>query len=1074
MNNPALNNPPDPIDPRALAQELEQRARDHAQPAGPPVWGPHIEQPAYWQVQALARFWDPEVANRAGGEVDYAQHMADVLAGLHAPGRTLRYWVTGAPEGVGVYLNLGQEPATGDDLLPMTLRAVFPGIELSPQPLANLGKPLFQQGLFTATGMLTGIPTLKLRADPKEGRGVSQQIERLLRGLNGQLWGYLVCAAAVPPPTALTLAYQGLERVTQVSTLVRLQVSQQSKTPEMAQGQLQTRTTSYDQTNYEAKHCLELLEKNLERLQVAKAEGLWQATVYFFGATPGVRDQVGALLRTIFSGPQSMPEPIRVFARQTDAQLPDQDANFTTLLNSREVATLCQLPREEFAGYALRDYARFDTDLPQPRPQDAVILGRVLDGGHLAIHPYTIARSDLTKHGLIAGVTGSGKTTTIFSLLDQLYDQGNGTPFLVIEPAKTEYRNLLKAGARFPNLSIYTLGDERYAPFRLNPFTFAIGDAQHRIHVQTHIDYLKAVFNAAFVLYAPMPYVLETCLHEVYIDKGWDLATGMNQRLPLAQQGKEAQWPVFPTLSDLYHKVDDVVDRLGYEERIEMDVKAGLKARIGSLRLGGKGFMLDCQQSVPLRDLLAHPTILEMASIGNEDEKAFILGLLLTALYEHRIVQSQMGANAAGGLVHLTVLEEAHRLLKNVSTEVDTESANSRGQAVETFTNMLSEIRAYGEGVLIAEQIPTKLAPDAIKNTNLKIVHRLLAGDDREVLAATMNMDDGQSRYLTTLRTGQAVISAEGADHPYLVSIENFKARLGGPPTADAAVQKVMAALTTGPAYDPTPDFAAHFPPRLVQVLAQQGIPLSTIRNRALQVLEHPDFTGGFDRYVLGIVEQPAQTVNSFGWLRRMATQLWVDEAALKPTLLYTVLVAVEQHAVRRGHQYRWSYHRLGNAYAPLRRALAHIAREYPYASPDPTQTQQAIAQIAAVVEPELKAFQTAYTKLTTANAPYAVCYLCHTQCRYRFEAMQAAQRSDLRDLFTQALSTPDDTQLWHNLAEHSRAGAFQVVGVGKAELPRDAMLCYAIHMAQSMRVSTQMQAKIIKNVDALLAPPSP
>ena len=79
-----------PLDPLVLIHELEQRDRDHARPAGPPMWGPHVEQPAFWQVTGLARFWEGDKEHKASGEIDYAQHLCDLLAGLHTPGRPVR------------------------------------------------------------------------------------------------------------------------------------------------------------------------------------------------------------------------------------------------------------------------------------------------------------------------------------------------------------------------------------------------------------------------------------------------------------------------------------------------------------------------------------------------------------------------------------------------------------------------------------------------------------------------------------------------------------------------------------------------------------------------------------------------------------------------------------------------------------------------------------------------------------------------------------------------------------------------------------------------------------------------
>ena len=318
----------------------------------------------------------------------------------------------------------------------------------------------------------------------------------------------------------------------------------------------------------------------------------------------------------------------------------------------------------------------------------------------------------------------------------------------------------------FEELQIFTLGDEMTSPFRLNPFEIMEG-----INLQTHIDNLRAVFNASFIMYAPMPYVLERCIHEIYKDKGWDLITNRNRLLDTEVKNP---YGIFPTLTDLYEKIDPVVDAMGYEDRLTMDIKAGLKVRIGSLLIGGKGSMLNTPMSIPMHILLNKPTILELQDIGDDEEKAFLIGLLITKLYEYRKVESKRIGNNRG-LRHITLIEEAHRLLAKTSTDFSNlENVNTKAKAVETFCNILSEIRAFGEGMLIAEQIPEKLAQDAIKNTNLKIMHRIVAKDDRDLMGHTMNINENQNKFISTMDKGIAVIFSEGLNEPFLISIPHY------------------------------------------------------------------------------------------------------------------------------------------------------------------------------------------------------------------------------------------------------------------------------------------------------------
>jgi len=384
-------------------------------------------------------------------------------------------------------------------------------------------------------------------------------------------------------------------------------------------------------------------------------------------------------------------------------------------------------------------------------------------------HKARIPLDALGKHLFVTGMTGSGKTTSCFNLLVQLHQLG--IPFLVIEPVKSEYRALL---AHVPGLQVFTLGDEDTAPFRLNIF-----EPPEGVKVQRHIESLEAAWNASFVMYAPLPYVLRTVLDETYRACGWDALKNKRGR------------PV--TLHDFRARAQRVSRGLGYEPKVLMDIEAALKMRITSFALGGKGPMFDALSSIPLDDVLRRPTVLELKSITSGEEKAFVAALILARLAEY--IESRGGSKQ---LRHVTLVEEAHRLLPNVSTQKgDPEAADPRRHTVEQFANMLAEFRALGEGLVVVEQIPTKILPDAIKNTATKLAHRVPAADDREVLAGAMNMTEEQSRVLTALQPGEAILSVEKVAFPIRIKASDAVARKGLPvgEVSDEWVKRQMTAF---------------------------------------------------------------------------------------------------------------------------------------------------------------------------------------------------------------------------------------------------------------------------------------
>ncbi len=574
----------------------------------------------------------------------------------------------------------------------------------------------------------------------------------------------------------------------------------------------------------------------------------------------------------------------------------------------------------------------------------------------------------LTRHTMVVGTTGSGKTNTVFHLLRQL--ASCGIPFLVIEPAKTEYRALLESELG-SYLRVFTLGKETLSPFRLNPFEILPG-----ISVQTHIDHLKSVFNASFAMPAPMPYVLEQCIHEVYEDKGWDLITSENRRgfHPLAH----------PTLSDLYFKIDDVIERLGYEAKITMNIKAALKTRTNSLRIGGKGLMLDTHVSLPITTLLHAPTILELDSVGDDDEKAFLMGLVLMSIYEY---YRATGHSENQSLKHITVIEEAHRLLKRTPPIADLETANMAGKAVESFSNILAEIRAYGEGMVVAEQIPSKLTLDIIKNTNLKIVHRTIAEDDRRLMGGAMNLELEQLRWLGSCSVGEAAVFGDGDDGSIQLKIPYRKVEMSTGGSSDDKITTIMSAFHAQNSECFNSYTWSPIDSRILQ----------TYRNQAQKIVEHSEFQEVLARYVLSVIVVPQSLFAEFYSLvqivHKQAGKVNVGEL-LKAVLTY----GIDWFFEVRGQQVAASYAEI----VELKQKFASILFQDVL-----PRYKQSTGEPQFPLSENLRAFQACYLQVFRCESyPFVGCQsVCPDGgCLDRYNAFSLSTEATLHRRFTNAI----------------------------------------------------------------------
>ena len=395
------------------------------------------------------------------------------------------------------------------------------------------------------------------------------------------------------------------------------------------------------------------------------------------------------------------------------------------------VAALARPPEREVPGVRLVLRPDFDVTPESAAPQsaapesaapesaggrEAITVGEVLDRSRRPAGPLVLPLASLNRHVFVCGATGSGKSQTVRALLEAATRAGIG--WLVVKPAKAEYRLMAARLASGPEVVRIRPGESDAIAAGLNPLEPAADTAGRRFPLQTHADLVKALFIASFRSEEPFPQVLSAALTRVYEDTGWDMALGET----IAADPN----PRYPSLTDLQRAAIRIVREIGYSQRITDDVLGFIKVRLSSLRLGTTGRFLEGGHQLDFDKLLRTNAVLEIEDMGDDSDKAFLMGTVLIRLAEHLRMEHRASAGEVR-LRHLTVIEEAHRLLRRPEAP-GSGSAGAAAHAVEMFAGLLAEIRAYGEGLIIAEQIPERLVQDVIKNTAVKITHRLPGG----------------------------------------------------------------------------------------------------------------------------------------------------------------------------------------------------------------------------------------------------------------------------------------------------------------------------------------------------------
>lgn len=514
-----------------------------------------------------------------------------------------------------------------------------------------------------------------------------------------------------------------------------------------------------------------LSESLIPRFQQGRSKGMFRTAIYVAAPEAATYDRLARSVLSIFQGNESTMTPLKVdkfsdvnprfplglrqFTKNATERRHDRELAHSipfepntrnvwgcTWMTTRELALVAGLPSKELPGLKVRKSVEFALNTPNENISQAnvVELGHIIQNGRKLTHKQIrLPIADLSKHVFVTGVTGAGKTTTCMKLLLE-----SGLPFMVIEPAKTEYRALHSV---CEGVESYVLGREDITPFRLNPFELVSREER----LAGHIDMLKATLCAVFPMEASMPYIVAEAIIRAYKTKGWDIHSNENLMVDDPWANGSGAWPIF---GDMIQELDGVIKSAGMGVEFEQKYRGSLVSRLTDLTLGTKGRMLNTRQSLDFDALLDKKVVIELEEIKDEQDKALFMGFILQRLAEcmkHRHRKDRT-------FKHLTLVEEAHRLL----SRQEPGESNSKKQGVETFANMLAEVRKYGEGLIIADQIPNKLISDVIKNTHTKIVHRLFAADDRNTIGDAMGLTDDQKGFLPLLQLGETVMYCGG------------------------------------------------------------------------------------------------------------------------------------------------------------------------------------------------------------------------------------------------------------------------------------------------------------------------
>lgn len=527
------------------------------------------------------------------------------------------------------------------------------------------------------------------------------------------------------------------------------------------------------------KSMLDKIEKNIERINECEGYGAFNSATYVLAGDRETALNVAGNFISLMKGgrsssqisgincweePGDIPKYTAGKSEKTFANLLSCLKHFThpsfkvnnnvevsasTMVSGPELSVQLGFPKKSVNGVVVMQMNPFGRNV-KPYNEESVTCGNLYFMGRTEPQMVNIDLNSLSSHTFVTGSTGTGKSNVIYGILSKVLKKG--VHFMVIEPAKGEYKNVF---GKLESVRVLGTNSKKTEVLRINPFAF-----NDDVHVLEHIDRLIEVFNVCWAMYAAMPAVLKEAVEDAYLSCGWDLDKSVNK------YGNN----VYPAFTDLENSLVKIIDGSAYDDEVKSNYKGSLLTRTRSLANGINGRIL-CSNEIPEEELFDENVIIDLSRIGAADTKSLIMGILVIRLQEYRM--SKQAANAR--LEHITVLEEAHNLLKKTSTEQVSEGSNIVGKSVEMLSNAIAEMRTYGEGFIIADQAPGLMDTSVIRNTNTKIILRTPEYNDRVLAGKAAGLSDRQIDEVARLPLGVAAVYQNGWLEPVLCRFEKYE-----------------------------------------------------------------------------------------------------------------------------------------------------------------------------------------------------------------------------------------------------------------------------------------------------------